>query len=400
MSEIIFENDNYSVSFDNNNSTNVTVVFSSGGALALAQPIEEFKKTISKFDTSYIFVRSKKLDWYNNIYAIKTMKFVSNICNKFQYVFVTGESLGGSGAILFAKYCKNIFRILAFSPQYSALPAYCHWYGPLSGIVGAIRRYTFSDYSIPEAKDKALLLFPTISYEDNLHAKSFKAEGFEVTYIKTRHHDLARHFKKDYDIDYLHMVMQVFYNKEINFNSDTISNVLHAITFKGLKAFQKWIGNETYRYSVFLDDSKFSKIQEFAKTNQSSILNKSPGNSTEKESANGFFGKIVCFSNFCTEIENNPWWMIEFLEIKTIQEIRIFNQCDKEYKCRVFDDFSILYSTDNINWYEKYRYNLANYIGGEYGEPFVLEEEIVCKYIKIRLNKYNSLHLTKIEFYE
>lgn len=133
MSVLLLKNDHYEVTYEEMNSPNVTVVFSSGGALALAQPVEEFKKTISRFNSSYIFVRSKKLDWYNNPDSIKTMRFVSNFCNKFEKIFATGESLGGSGAVLFSKYCKKIFRILVFSPQYSALPPFCHWNGPLGG---------------------------------------------------------------------------------------------------------------------------------------------------------------------------------------------------------------------------------------------------------------------------
>lgn len=400
MSVLLLKNDHYEVTYEEMNSPNVTVVFSSGGALALAQPVEEFKKTISRFNSSYIFVRSKKLDWYNNPDSIKTMRFVSNFCNKFEKIFATGESLGGSGAVLFSKYCKKIFRILVFSPQYSALPPFCHWNGPLGGIIGTIDKYVFPDFSISSAKNKTVMLFPTTSYEDNLHARFFKAEGFDVVYIKTTHHDLARHLKKGYDIDYLHVCMTMFYDEYFRFCQESFYTTLHQISSKLDKVFTKWIGNETYSYNVFIEPSSFVRILDVQATDQSSIINEHNENSTTKESMKLLFGNLKMSENIHTKKENYPWWLVELKEITEIKEIRIFNTCDIEEKCRKFDDFSILKSLDGNCWAEVYRHRSSNYIGGEYGEPFLYDNPIECKFLKIQLNKCDNLTLSKIELYK
>lgn len=399
MSETLLSNENYEIRYHKKHGNNVTIVFSSAGALALAQPIEEFKKTIQNFDTSYIFVWSKHLDWYNNVNSVPMFKFLNDFCKKYQYIYVMGESLGGAGALLFARFCNRIHRILAFSPQYSALPSFCKWYGPLTPLDGAIPHFMFSDYAPEEAQKNSVLIFPSLSYEDNLHARFFKSETFEVIFIDTGHHDIARHLKKDYATDYLNLVMRCFYDDTFEYNHKSFENLLFDIVEKSKKPFSKWIGNQTFPYTCYLEKSKFELVSLNAKANQSSICKYSRYLDTQLEASGGLKGPLTMEPSFHTDCENRPWWSVDLQMVMKIEEIRIFNRCDNEEFSRRFTKFSILISLDGDEWSELYRKTNTEIVGGEYGCPFQLLNQFHARFVKIVLLDYNYLHLSKVEIY-
>ncbi|MDI6652175.1 discoidin domain-containing protein [Gluconobacter japonicus] len=400
MSEIILDNDNYEVSYWNRSSNNVTVVFSSAGALALAQPVEEFRNTIKNFNTSYIFVRSKHLDWYNNPNSVKMFRFLDGFCKKYQFIYSMGESLGASGALLFSKYCEKITRIMAFSPQYSALPAFCKWFGPLSPLDGAISTFAFSDYAPESAASKAVLIYPSCSYEDNLHAKFYKSENFNVVTINTRHHDIARHLKKDYGTNYLNIVLDAFYNNRIAFSADTFEKILCNIVEYSPKSFVKWIGNQTFKYDHFIELPNFHLVSHDGKATQSSVCEYSfHRDSTEAEAQRAIDEPLRMIPAFHTGFEKNPWWSIELKQPAHIKQIIIFNRCDNEEFARRFNKFSLLKSDDGMYWEEFYEKNDARYIGGEFGEPLQIETDFTARYIKIFLNETNFLHLSRVSIY-
>ncbi|MBF0864857.1 MAG: discoidin domain-containing protein [Gluconobacter potus] len=400
MSEIILNNDNYEVSYWNRKSNTVTVVFSSAGALALAQPVEEFRNTIKNFDTSYIFVRSKHLDWYNNSNSVKMFRFVSDFCLKYQYIFSMGESLGGSGSLLFSKYCDRITRILAFSPQYSALPSFCKWFGPLTPLDGAIGTFAFSDYAPENATSKAILIYPTQSYEDNLHAKFYKSENFNVVFIKTHHHDIARHLKKDYETNYLNIVLNAFYDRKIEISTKSFTDLLSNISERNPKTYTKWIGQQTFRYDVFIEIPDFPLISEEGKADQSSVCEYSfHRHSTEEEAQRALTEPLRMIPAFHTNIEKNPWWSIELKSRAHIKQIIIFNRCDNEEYNRRLSKFSLLKSDDGIYWEEFFEKTDTRYIGGEFGEPLQIETDFLARYIKIVLKETSFLHLSKFNIY-
>ena len=397
MSELIISNDFYDVFYTDRKSTNVTVVFSSAGALALAEPVEEFKKTIEKFDSSYVFVWSKNLDWYNNSLSSRTLKDVSLFCQKFEKIYAIGESLGGSGALLFSKYCSNLFRILAFSPQYSALPEFCKWQGPLTPLDGVFSAFMFSDYAPESARSKSVLIYPTTSYEDNLHAKFFKGDGFNVVFVDSCHHDMARSLKKDYDRNYLHTVLFSMYSESFDFTNKSYNFLLSEIIEKNKKTFSRWIGNKTFLFSSYIDmpDSN-SVIDRDFKCSQSSVCEYSHSKNNQEEATRAILQPLGMGPAFHTNKELNPWWTIEFDNIEIINSIVIFNRCDNESWARRFTKFYVSISYDGLSWKEIYRKENTEVVGGEYGEPIKIDKEIKCKIIKITLIGYNYLHLSKI----
>lgn len=400
MSELVYDDDNYEVSYWNRNSNNVTIVFSSAGNLALADPVEEFKNTVKKFDTSYVFVKSKHADWYNNLTSIIMFRFLNEFCSNYQYVFSMGESLGGSGAILFSKYCSKITRILAFSPQYSALPSFCKWFGALSPIDGAIHTFAFSDYAPESAASKSVLIYPACSFEDNLHAKFYKSDNFDVVFLDTHHHGIARNLKKDYHINYLDIVLEAFYNRHIEFSAKSITGALCNIAERSPKPFTQWIGYQTFRYDVFINLPDLPLISVEGKANQSSLCEySSEKHSTTAEAQRALTEPLQTGPAFHTGFEKNPWWSLELKQRAHIKQIIIFNRYDIEEYARRLNKFSILKSDDGISWEAFYEKTNTNYIGGEFGEPLQIETDIIARYIKIVLNGTSFLHLSKINIY-
>lgn len=401
MPELIISNDFYDALYTDRKSSRVTVVFSSAGALALAEPIEEFKRTIEKFDSSYVFVWSKNLDWYNNKFAARTMKTLAEFCSRFEKVYTLGESLGGSGALLFAKYCKNLTRILAFSPQYSSLPEYCKWDGPLTPMDGAFYAFMFANYAPEEAYGKSVLLYPTNSHEDNLHAKLFKADGFDVVLIKSYHHDMARSLKKDYDRNYLHTVLACMYDDRFEFTTESYNGVLFEIIEKNRKTYSKWIGNNTFHFSDYIDlpDEKHIIDTGFTCSLSSVSHNQSQTQDMKQEAGRLITGPLYMTPSCHTETELNPWWMVEFDSVQSIGTIVIFNRCDEEHGARAFSNFYISASVDGTTWHEIYRKETTEIVGGEYGEPLRIDHDFSCRFMKITIPGYSALHLSKINIY-
>ncbi|TCW26936.1 F5/8 type C domain-containing protein [Gluconobacter oxydans] len=400
MSDLIYNDDYYEVSHWNRESNNVTVVFSSAGNLALAEPVEEFRNTVKNFNISYIFIRSKHHDWYNNISSIKMFRFVDNFCKMYQYIFSMGESLGGSGAILFSKYCSRLTRILSFSPQYSALPSFCKWFGPLSPIDGKISTFAFSDYAPENAASKSVLIYPACSYEDSMHAKFYKADNFNVVFIDTHHHDMARHLKKDYQANYLNILLDAFYNLHLEFSDKSIIGALYNISERSPKPFTQWIGSHTFRYDVFINLPNLPLISDEGKADQSSVCEYSfEKHNTAVEAQRAVTEPLQMAPAFHTGFEKNPWWSLELKERAHIKQIVIFNRCDVEEYARRFNKFSILKSEDGLSWEEFYEKTNTNYVGGEFGEPLQIETDIIARYIKIVLNGTSFLHLSKVNIY-
>lgn len=395
----ILENENYEVLFTNSMSSNVTVVFSSAGTLALAQPVEEFKKTISHFETSYVFVRSKHLDWYNNENAIKTFRQIAGFCNKFQRVYVVGESLGGSGAIIFSDYCKNIHRILAFSPQYSVLPQFCKWYGPLTPVDGAIEKYVFSDYSTQDAVSKAVLIYPSLSYEDNLHAKFFQSEGFNVVYLKTGDHAIARFLKNAPDSNLLMSALHAMYDDAFAFNKSAFESLLSGVVQTSKKPFVRWIGDMTFKWDVFIDEPNGEIISAGRKATLSSVCRYSYYQDKDMEATRALTEPLSTAPSFHSGFETNPWWMIDLDSVCYADSMLIFNRCDNIDWSLRFMHFHVDVSNDLVVWNKIYEKTDASHIGGEYGKPALVYIKRNIRYLRIVLNGEDFLHLSKINIY-
>ncbi|QNT77972.1 discoidin domain-containing protein [Entomobacter blattae] len=399
-SRIIISNDNYEVTYLDRFSSNVSIVFSSAGGVALAQPVEEFKKTITQFDTSYIFVRSVHLDWYNNRNAIKTFEQVAEFCKDFEKIYVLGESHGGSGALLFSEFCPNIYRILAFVPQYSALPSFCKWYGPLSVVDGVIKEFIFSDYSREEALSKSVLIFPAWSYEDALHGRFFKSDGFDVVFLKTHAHAMAAFLKLFESKNYLQQVMRAFYDSNFEFSAKNYLNLLHPLAERSFKPYVHWIGDRTAPHELFIKKPSYPLISQGKKATQSSFSEQfSQEKSPEKDAERVLNEPLTEKYNNHTGMEPAPWWQVDLGEIYHVRHIIIYNRGDEIDWAMRFLQFTIMVSENGHIWRTLYKKTNNEPVGGLYGKPFSLPCSIMARFVKIVLNAHNVLNLARVEIY-
>jgi hypothetical protein len=398
---VIIENDHYEVAFYDLLSVNLAIVFSSGGPFALAQPIHEFRKTLSRFDTSYIFFRSKHFDWYNNINTIRTFTALAEFCKRYEKTYCLGESLGGSGAILFARFYHNISRILAFSPQYSALPSFCKFYGPLSPIDGAIPKFLFADYSTEQAVDKSILVYPVFSYEDNLHSRLFAADGFEVVYLRSYEHAAARWLKSETgtEINYLHVLLSAMFDDHFQFTRRSVNALLQPIVDCKIKPYTHWVGDMSFRCADLLDPIQLRLLSQGKPARQSSVSIYSDGRSQTEDATRATTIALDPYPAFHTAVELNPWWMVDLEQAQDVKKIIVYNRSDHRQWAEKLRDFLILVSTDGKSFKQIYRHNSSLTIGGYYGLPLVLDCNEHCRFVKVMLLGHDIFHLSRVEIY-
>lgn len=395
----VYENSHYKISHWPRGTSKAVIVFSSGGNLALAQPVSEFKKSITKYNVSYIFFQSKHLDWYNNEHAVESLKELAKISTPYQKVFAMGESLGGSGALLFCQFFPNIYRVLAFSPQYSCLPQFCKWYGPLGAVDGIFPKYTFAEYSNAIARDKAVIIVPSRSWEDDLHTRFFKSEGYNTVRLRSAEHAMARFLKNTYLGNYLDLCLAAFFDTKIDFCEQTFKNILHPFVEDSWMMYRRWIGDITYEYTHYLEKPSEKCISDGKKATQSSICPYSRKNTVEEDAQLAISGPLTSDYSFHTDEEVDPWWQVDLGSIHTIKRIRVFNRTDHSEWAQRLIHFYILASEDGIYWKEIYYRAESEIIGGLFGMPLDKQFSLNARFIRVQLDGYGVLHLSRVEVF-
>jgi alginate O-acetyltransferase complex protein AlgJ len=150
--------------------------------------------------------------------------------------------------------------------------------------------------------------------------------------------------------------------------------------------------NSTNYYGV--DISNLVNIALHKSASQSSLSRWSK--STEsKDAVNGVkTGKF----GFHTELENDPWWLVNLENIYDLEKIIIFNR-DDEYSTRA-NHLSVLVSIDEENWNSIY--TAINEFGGFItNKPLIINcnSNVSAKYVKIQINGRQALHLDEVEVY-
>ncbi|QNT77974.1 discoidin domain-containing protein [Entomobacter blattae] len=399
--KIIIQNENYEISYLDRSSPNVTVAFASEGSNAFSLPLKEFVEEFSDFNSSFIFVRSLHLDWYNNRNVYKTFRALAKFCKGFEKVYALGESIGGSGALLFSEFYPDLHRILALCPQYSALQPFCKWYGALSVVDGeAIKEYVFSDYSRPQALGKSVLLLPAWGYEDALHGRFFKSDGFDVVFLKTTEHPMANYFLTvDSSRNYLQEILAGLYNDEFAFTAKAYKNMLHKLVEDSFKPYARWIGNHTAPSNVYIDKPSYPLISEGKTATQSSVCEHSLARDVVGDAERLLKEPLTRFYNNHTAYEEHPWWQIDLGKVYQVKHIILYNRSDAMDWAFRFLKFSIIASEDGHIWHTLVKKTDNEIVGGEYGRPFSLPCSIKGRYIRVILDLPNVLNIARVEVY-
>lgn len=126
---------------------------------------------------------------------------------------------------------------------------------------------------------------------------------------------------------------------------------------------------------------------------QSSICEYSRGKSVSEDAA------LVVGQNFDpwtfnhTKMEPLPWWEVDLGELSRIESIHIFNRIDARHR---FCNFTVLYSIDGERWDVAFCKCDPKHFDDI---QIPLYDQIVCRYVRIRLDANDCLHLRKVQIF-
>jgi pimeloyl-ACP methyl ester carboxylesterase len=160
---------------------------------------QEFQKCFTDSEHDIWFVTDKTRHWYNETYdAILRLLQVEINRRNITRAVTLGNSMGGFGAILFAKHIPNCTRAIAFAPQSAIAP----------GVVAWETRWRDSIVDVTEWRslDAAKELDPWISYyifvgaaarRDIKHASRLRSSDITVHRVEGARHNVARFLKQN-----------------------------------------------------------------------------------------------------------------------------------------------------------------------------------------------------------
>lgn len=156
--QMLYEDDGIEISFEPGNNATAIVSFSGIGMKMGGVQIEEFKKSLAGTDNSVYYVKDKDRHWYNS-----SFDRIGDVINEdfakrnIGRVLTLGNSMGGFGAIAFAKVLKGCQAAIAFSAQSAIDPSVVPW----------DRRYRKFTDSVSQwvGLDAAKMLVPHVNYK-------------------------------------------------------------------------------------------------------------------------------------------------------------------------------------------------------------------------------------------
>jgi hypothetical protein len=134
---------------------------------------------------------------------------------------------------------------------------------------------------------------------------------------------------------------------------------------------------------------------------QSSLCEWSKGTTIEEDANGALNGKIDGKYKFHTDIEDNPWWLVDLGELFGISEIRIFNRIDQAGTAENASRLMIEIGVGPENLVEVYRRNIDEAFGGFDGNPLIFMPSIPIpgRFVRIKLLKRTCLHLDQVQVY-
>lgn len=152
-------------------------------------------------------------------------------------------------------------------------------------------------------------------------------------------------------------------------------------------------------YEIFRDEPLGGNISKKGIAAQSSIYKLDEGYSVDAQGA--LSGKLSGNYQCHTDLENNPWWQVDFGTECDIHEVRIYNRMGKKVYKRA-DSFSILASNDGENFSlvheNKESTNDFRWLGGKLYR-WTPETYLSAKFIRIQLMKKEFLHFDQVEIF-
>ena len=202
--QIIFENERYKITFEKGTNDRLVIAFS-GIALRLGGiEKEEFRKTLNteNKDNNICYVIDKKRTWYNFLeedISIKLNYLIKDL--NITDVYTLGNSMGGYGAIIFAKKLDNCRKVISFCPQYSINPRIIPFERRWKKYRQNITQYSTNDVSTEISRDiEYNIFFGNQEKLDKKHAKLFlnlNLPNMIINIVKGASHNVASYLKME-----------------------------------------------------------------------------------------------------------------------------------------------------------------------------------------------------------
>jgi hypothetical protein len=134
---------------------------------------------------------------------------------------------------------------------------------------------------------------------------------------------------------------------------------------------------------------------------QQSSLSPWSSGTVEQEAGRATNGPLTAYPNFHAGPQKFPWWSVDLHSTFLVNEVVIYNRCDVQSLADLFKRFSILTSIDADNWNLVFRKEDDEPVGGVSEGAFSakFKSPSVARYVRIRNDAEEMLHLVRIEIY-
>ena len=176
-SQTIYSADDVEITYIPGQTDNAVVVFTGIGLGLGGLQIPEFRRTLSGTTHHTYFVIEQARYWYNSTFErIVSALNVSLEQVGIHRVVTLGNSMGGFGAIVFAKRLQHCVRAIAFAPQSAMDPAIVPWDGRFRDLTVSVQRWNGLDATLELTPSiEYFLFFGTRTPEDTRHVERFSA---------------------------------------------------------------------------------------------------------------------------------------------------------------------------------------------------------------------------------
>lgn len=134
---------------------------------------------------------------------------------------------------------------------------------------------------------------------------------------------------------------------------------------------------------------------------QSSVSTWSWGNTPEEDACGACNGNITGSYAFHTDIEDEPWWMVDLGADTVISEVVVYNRIDQSRSTDKAASLMIAVSDGGDAWRTVYARDQRESFGGADDKPLrvAFSQPIVGRYVRLSLPGRTVLHLDEVEVY-
>ncbi len=133
---------------------------------------------------------------------------------------------------------------------------------------------------------------------------------------------------------------------------------------------------------------------------QSSICEYSIGRTIEEDAARAVNGDLTAPYAFHTDLEAQPWWVVDLVEVCRLRQIRVFNRVENSGFAGRARTLSVHVSADAATWVTVHRHDPARNFGGIDGHPLIIEVVgLAARFVTLRLEEPGFFHLVQVEVY-